>query len=261
MTEVVEERQAPARALALAERLAGLPAQAVAMNKRVIDLLPDASTETALSLEALAWGMLAQTEDADEAARAFEERRKPDARRAVVTDRRWPVARIEGMALRALLAMLAAAASLVAAACGEDDEPPAAPLDSAGKPAVSEPAESDPAAPEAVESEPASTRLFLAGEGELAVVDVDTESTRVLQVDQLAAGDPPYRIVRRGNELVFYGGDTYAVDLAARDDTEKGAQVLVLHSGGRRGSSLGCDPRSREPRYGPSSVRSGRGNR
>ena len=47
------------------------------MNKRVIDLLPDASTQTALSLEALAWGMLAQTEDADAAARAFEDRRKP----------------------------------------------------------------------------------------------------------------------------------------------------------------------------------------
>ncbi len=117
------------------------------------------------------------------------------------------------MALRGLLAMLAAAASLVAAACGEDDEPPVAPLDSAGTPAVSEPAESDPAVPEAAVPEPASTRLFLAGEGELAVVDVDTESTRVLQVDQLAAGDPPYRIVRRGNELVVYGGDTYAVDL------------------------------------------------
>ena len=76
---MVEEGQALARALELAERLGALPGDAVAMNKRVIDLMPDASAETALSLEALAWGMLAQTGEADDAARAFEERRKPDA--------------------------------------------------------------------------------------------------------------------------------------------------------------------------------------
>jgi enoyl-CoA hydratase/carnithine racemase len=79
VTEVVEEGQALARALELAERLGALPAEAVAMNKRVIDLMPDASAETALSLEALAWGMLAQTDEADDAARAFEERRQPNA--------------------------------------------------------------------------------------------------------------------------------------------------------------------------------------
>ena len=78
VTEVVEEGQALARALELAERLGALPAEAVAMNKRVIDLMPDASAETALSLEALAWGMLAQTDEADDAARAFEERRRAD---------------------------------------------------------------------------------------------------------------------------------------------------------------------------------------
>jgi 2-oxoglutaroyl-CoA hydrolase len=81
VTEVVEEGRALARALELAERLGALPAEAVAMNKRVIDLMPDASAETALSLEALAWGMLAQTDEADDAARAFEERRRPDAGR------------------------------------------------------------------------------------------------------------------------------------------------------------------------------------
>jgi enoyl-CoA hydratase/carnithine racemase len=77
VTELVEDGAALPRALELAQRLAALPRQAVSTTKRVIDLMPDASAEAALSLEALAWGMLAQTEDADEAARAFEEKREP----------------------------------------------------------------------------------------------------------------------------------------------------------------------------------------
>jgi enoyl-CoA hydratase/carnithine racemase len=77
VTEVVPEGGAVARSLELAERLAALPAQAISTTKRVIDLMPDASAQAGLSLEALAWGMLAQTEDADEAARAFEEKREP----------------------------------------------------------------------------------------------------------------------------------------------------------------------------------------
>jgi hypothetical protein len=56
-------------------------------------------------------------------------------------------------------------------------------------------------------------RLFLAGDGELRVVDVETGGVRILRWPQLAPGDPPYRIVRRGDELVFYGGDTYAAPL------------------------------------------------
>jgi len=50
----------------------------VATTKRVIDLMPDAPAETAPLLELLAYGMLAQTGDAHEAAQAFEEKRKPD---------------------------------------------------------------------------------------------------------------------------------------------------------------------------------------
>ncbi len=35
-------------------------------------------------------------------------------------------------------------------------------------------------------------------------------------VAELAPGDPLYRIVRRGNDLVVYGGDTYVLDLDLR---------------------------------------------
>jgi enoyl-CoA hydratase/carnithine racemase len=77
VNEVVADGVVLPRALELAERLAALPRQAVSTTKRVIDLMPDTSSEAALSLEALAWGLLAQTEDAGEAARAFEEKRKP----------------------------------------------------------------------------------------------------------------------------------------------------------------------------------------
>jgi enoyl-CoA hydratase/carnithine racemase len=77
VSEVVADGAVLPRALELAERLAALPRQAVSTTKRVIDLMADASSEAALSLEALAWGLLAQTEDAGGAARAFEGKRKP----------------------------------------------------------------------------------------------------------------------------------------------------------------------------------------
>jgi hypothetical protein len=39
--------------------------------------MPEASREAAILVERLAYGLLAQTEDADEAARAFLEKREP----------------------------------------------------------------------------------------------------------------------------------------------------------------------------------------
>jgi enoyl-CoA hydratase/carnithine racemase len=77
VTEVVEAGAAVARALELAERLAALPAAAVAVAKQVIDAMPDASYDAGLALERLAYGMLAQTADAAEAAAAFAEKRPP----------------------------------------------------------------------------------------------------------------------------------------------------------------------------------------
>jgi hypothetical protein len=57
-------------------------------------------------------------------------------------------------------------------------------------------------------------RLYLAGDGELTVVDVDAGTARVSSVPELSPGDPPYRIVRAGDKLVFYSREAaYTADL------------------------------------------------
>jgi enoyl-CoA hydratase/carnithine racemase len=75
VTEVVAEGKAVERALELAEELAALPALAVSVAKQAADAMAEASREAGLLLERLAYGMLAQTEDAVEAAAAFGARR------------------------------------------------------------------------------------------------------------------------------------------------------------------------------------------
>jgi enoyl-CoA hydratase/carnithine racemase len=64
VTELVDAGRSLSRALELAERLAQLPAHAVRVTNRVIDLLPESSHAAGLELERLAYGMLAQTEEA-----------------------------------------------------------------------------------------------------------------------------------------------------------------------------------------------------
>jgi enoyl-CoA hydratase/carnithine racemase len=64
VTEVVAEGQALERALELAARLAELPGLAVGVTKRAIDLMPESSHAAGLELERLAYGMLAQTDEA-----------------------------------------------------------------------------------------------------------------------------------------------------------------------------------------------------
>ena len=64
-------------ALALAERLAGLPPLAVSVTKQAAEAARESSREAALLIERLAYGMLAQTPEADEAAAAFVEKRPP----------------------------------------------------------------------------------------------------------------------------------------------------------------------------------------
>lgn len=74
---------------------------------------------------------------------------------------------------------------------------------------------------------PHEPTLFLAGDGELTVVDVDARRAEVRPLPELAPGDPPYRIVRRGNELVLWGGtralagDTYVLDPDLRSPPRK----------------------------------------
>ncbi len=77
VTEVVGEGEHLARALELGERLAGLPALAVAAAKATADRMAESSREAGILLERLAYGMLAQTDDAREAAQAFVEKREP----------------------------------------------------------------------------------------------------------------------------------------------------------------------------------------
>ena len=77
VTEVVAEGDALARARDLATELAALPPLAVAVAKGSIDRSAESSREAALAIERLAYGMLAQTADAREAATAFVEKRPP----------------------------------------------------------------------------------------------------------------------------------------------------------------------------------------
>jgi enoyl-CoA hydratase/carnithine racemase len=76
VTEVVPEGAALQRALELAERLSAQPRLAVSLAKQAIDRMPEASREVGLALERLAYGLLAQTDDARAAAEAFSENRQ-----------------------------------------------------------------------------------------------------------------------------------------------------------------------------------------
>jgi enoyl-CoA hydratase/carnithine racemase len=75
VTEVSDGPALP-RALELAERLAALPPLAAQVTKSVLDRIPESSREGALALERLAYALLAQTQDADDAAAAFTRARR-----------------------------------------------------------------------------------------------------------------------------------------------------------------------------------------
>lgn len=76
VTEVVPEGAALGCALELADRLSAQPRLAVTLAKQAIDRMPEASREAGLALERLAYGLLAQTDDARAAADAFAEKRQ-----------------------------------------------------------------------------------------------------------------------------------------------------------------------------------------
>jgi enoyl-CoA hydratase/carnithine racemase len=75
VTEVVPAGAALERALELAQRLAALPRLAASLTKQAIDAMPDSSRDAGILIERLAYGLLAQTDDAREAAARFGERR------------------------------------------------------------------------------------------------------------------------------------------------------------------------------------------
>jgi hypothetical protein len=66
--------------------------------------------------------------------------------------------------------------------------------------------------------ETTSPRLFLAGDGELWVVDPAEAHARRVAMRELGPGDPPHRVIARGNRLVLWGAPPFTVDgeLAAR---------------------------------------------
>lgn len=64
------------------------------------------------------------------------------------------------------------------------------------------------------EAPQAGTRVFFAWINQLTVVDVSAGTSQTVHVPELAAGDPPYFIARRGDDLVFWGYSTYALDAA-----------------------------------------------
>jgi enoyl-CoA hydratase/carnithine racemase len=64
VNEVVGAGTALERALELARQLAELPALAASLTKRAIDVMPEASREAGILIERLAYGMLAQSDEA-----------------------------------------------------------------------------------------------------------------------------------------------------------------------------------------------------
>jgi enoyl-CoA hydratase/carnithine racemase len=71
ITEVVPAGTALERAVKLAHKLAALPPTAVAVTKSAIDAAADAPRDAAVLIERLAYGLLAQTEAAQQAADDF----------------------------------------------------------------------------------------------------------------------------------------------------------------------------------------------
>ena len=71
VNEVVAEGQALARALALAEEVAALPALAVEIAKRAVEAAGESSRDAAILIERLAYAALAQTPEHDDATDRF----------------------------------------------------------------------------------------------------------------------------------------------------------------------------------------------
>jgi hypothetical protein len=63
----------------------------------------------------------------------------------------------------------------------------------------------------------AGTSLYLAGDGELWVVDISRLEVRHIDMRELSPGDPPHRIVARDGRLVAWGYKTYVLDPGHED--------------------------------------------
>ena len=93
-----------------------------------------------------------------------------------------------------------AVAVLVLAGCGELDEEDSGVADEDPRPAA----------------------LYLAGDGEMWVVDPDAEQAERIKMPALSAGDPPHRVEAIGDQLALWGYDVFTVpvnDPSARPRT------------------------------------------
>jgi enoyl-CoA hydratase/carnithine racemase len=79
VTEVVPAGNALERALELGGRLASLPPLAVTVARQAVDLMAESSRDAGIALERLAYGMLAQTDEARAASQAFTARKRGDS--------------------------------------------------------------------------------------------------------------------------------------------------------------------------------------
>ncbi len=77
VTRLAPAGEALDHALAIARRIAEQPPLAVAVARQAIDAMAESSRDAGLLVERLGYGLLAQTEDAREAATAFTEKRPP----------------------------------------------------------------------------------------------------------------------------------------------------------------------------------------
>jgi hypothetical protein len=76
----------------------------------------------------------------------------------------------------------------------------------------SQPSVAPPVATSGPVAGPGEPRLVLAGDQELWVVDVAGGTVRHRDLAQLSPGDPPYRMVRRGDKLVLWSYQTLTLD-------------------------------------------------
>jgi hypothetical protein len=59
-----------------------------------------------------------------------------------------------------------------------------------------------------------TSTLFLAGDGEMWVVDAEAAGAQHLRIPELAAGDPPHRIIAIDDRLALWGYDVLSVPIA-----------------------------------------------
>jgi|GEM_PF-1992583 len=74
---------------------------------------------------------------------------------------------------------------------------------------------------------PTDSRVYFSTDQHLTVVEVDARTVVSHQMPELAPGDPPYRLVRRGDRLVFYGKTSVGPALYGLDPSMALSPTLI----------------------------------